>query len=89
MPYEELLNACFSFEICHPKLKLWAVKERASKWYKISLEHGLYIAFGTSKLSSFRSRTFEESNQPICPLYPGAVICLDCTMLTVCVYRSS
>ncbi len=25
-PYKELLNACFSFEIRHSKLKLWVVK---------------------------------------------------------------
>ncbi len=30
-PYEELLNALISFEIRHSKLKLWVVKERASK----------------------------------------------------------
>ena len=39
--YKELLNACFSFEICPSELKLWTVKERATKWQKISLEHGL------------------------------------------------
>ena len=26
--YKELLNACFSFEIRHSELKLWATKER-------------------------------------------------------------
>ncbi len=40
-PYKELLNELIIFEICQSELKLWAVKERASKWQKIPLEYGL------------------------------------------------
>ncbi len=40
-PYKELLNAQISFEICCSELKLWVVKEKASKQQKIPLKHGL------------------------------------------------
>ncbi len=30
-PYKKLLNPCFSFEIRHSQLKIWVVKDRASK----------------------------------------------------------
>ena len=35
-PYKELLNALFSFEIRHPELKLWSIKETSKQhelWY--------------------------------------------------------
>ncbi len=40
-PYKELLNALFSFEIRHSVLKLWTVKEKASKQQKTPLYYGL------------------------------------------------
>ena len=39
-PYKQLLHALISFEICPSQLKLWAVKEKALKQHKISLQHG-------------------------------------------------
>ena len=39
--HKELLNELISLEIRHYELKLWTVKERASKWQKFPLEHGL------------------------------------------------
>ena len=54
MPHNELLNALFNFEIRHSKLKLWAIKERASKYQKCLCSMGYYIAFDMSKLTRLR-----------------------------------
>ena len=36
--YKELLNACFSFEIRHSELKLWAIKERPQNQQNFPLQ---------------------------------------------------
>ncbi len=64
--YKELLNALISFEIRHSELKLWAIKERISKWQKslCSMGYNLwYVKIDPSQnqdLSTSLERSYKE-----------------------------
>ena len=64
--YKELLNALISFETCHSKLELWAVKKMALKWQKslCSMGYNLwYVKIDPSQnqdLNTSLERSYKE-----------------------------